>query len=44
VFNGSGEEDFCTASRIIKRYPSAGRWVEASDPEAGRWPFNIIKG
>jgi hypothetical protein len=25
VFNGSGEEDFCTVSRIIKRYPSAGR-------------------
>jgi hypothetical protein len=25
VFNGSGEEDFCTISRIIKRYPSAGR-------------------
>jgi hypothetical protein len=25
VFNGSGEEDFCTVSRIIKRYPFAGR-------------------
>jgi hypothetical protein len=25
VFNGSGEEDFCIVSRIIKRYPSAGR-------------------
>jgi hypothetical protein len=25
VFNGSGEEYFCIVSRIIKRYPSAGR-------------------
>jgi hypothetical protein len=25
VFNGSGEEIFCTVSRIIKRYPSARR-------------------
>jgi hypothetical protein len=31
VFNGSGEEDFCTVSRIVKRYPSVGRRVEASD-------------
>jgi hypothetical protein len=31
VFNGCGEEDFCTVSQIVKRYPSAGRWVEASD-------------
>jgi hypothetical protein len=25
VFNGSGEEDFCTVSRIIKKYPFVGR-------------------
>jgi hypothetical protein len=31
VFNGSGEENFCTVSRIAKRYLFAGRWVEASD-------------
>jgi hypothetical protein len=31
VFNGSGEEDFFTASWITKGYPSAGRWEEASD-------------
>jgi hypothetical protein len=31
VFNGSGEEDFCTVSWIAKRYLFARRWVEASD-------------
>jgi hypothetical protein len=25
VFNGVGKKVFCTVSRIIKRYPSAGR-------------------
>jgi hypothetical protein len=31
VYNGSGEEDFCTVSQRINKYPSAERWVEASD-------------
>ena len=31
VFNGSGKKIFCTASRITKGYPSAGKWEEASD-------------
>jgi hypothetical protein len=33
VLNGSGEEDFCTVSRIAKRYLFAGRWVEASNSQ-----------
>jgi hypothetical protein len=39
VFIGSGEEDFCTVSRIVKRYPSVERWVEASDFRSWKMTF-----